>query len=285
MQAGRKRPGALAVEGKRQCTPRSLTSFVGPFVVNWTVPSDDPLSALEQSMSALAGALLADPDARAGTLARFVTLATEIVSGCDSAGVLVADDAGFATAAATSQIVGALHDLQRDCGEGPCLDAIADQSPRYATDLASDSQWPSFAPAAVALGVRSVLAYPLINAGRASALNLYAGLPAAFGAADRARGLLLSVFAGLAIGAADEQQRADAREANLRAALRTRELIGQAQGILMERERITSDQAFALLRDSSQHLNVKLREVAETLVETGETPETGRGRAPEPGGA
>ena len=66
-----------------------------------------------------------------------------------------------------------------------------------------------------------------------------------------------------------------ARAGNLTDALRTRELIGQAQGILMERERITADQAFDVLRRASQHMNIKLREVAETLVDTGESPNTG----------
>ena len=62
-------------------------------------------------------------------------------------------------------------------------------------------------------------------------------------------------------------------EENLTKALRTRELIGQAQGILMERERITADQAFDILRRASQHLNVRLREIAQNLIETGESPE------------
>lgn len=226
-------------------------------------------------MTELADALFTDPAAGVGDLGRFAKLATEIVSGCEYAGVLAIDrDGAMTTAASTDPIVIALHDLQREGQDGPCIAAVTQQRAYYATDLASDSQWPTFAMGAVALGIRSALAYPIVTAGQASALNLYAELPEAFGAADRARGLLLSVFAGLAAGAADEQERAGEREANLRAALRTRELIGQAQGILMERERITSDQAFALLRDSSQHLNVKLREVAENLVQTGETPRT-----------
>jgi len=57
-------------------------------------------------------------------------------------------------------------------------------------------------------------------------------------------------------------------------------VIGQAQGILIERERITADQAFAVLRQASQHLNIKLREVAQNLVDTGETPDTGQPRFP-----
>jgi AmiR/NasT family two-component response regulator len=58
--------------------------------------------------------------------------------------------------------------------------------------------------------------------------------------------------------------------------LGTRETIGEALGILMERERITADQAFDVLRRASQHLNVKLRDIAQNLVDTGETPNTGQ---------
>lgn len=240
---------------------------------------DDAYTALELSMTELADVLFADSTTGDGALARFVALATEIVAGCGAAGVLTIDQDGARTVASTGPLVEALHDLQRDGVDGPCVAAAINRRAYYASDLASDEQWPAFAAGAVALGVRSVLAYPIVSAGSTSALNLYAELPQAFGAADRARGLLLSVFAGLAAGAVDEHERAGEREANLRAALRTRELIGQAQGILMERERITGDQAFALLRDSSQHLNIKLREVAENLVATGETPITSASEA------
>lgn len=237
--------------------------------------ADEALEALELTMSELTDALFADATTRGITLARIVAVASENVTGCDAAGILVVEAGGMVTAAASAPVVATLHTLQVDAQEGPCFDAVARQVPSYATDLATDLQWPTFSKGATALGIRSVLAYPVANGRQRSALNLYAALPAAFGAADRARGLLLSVLAGVAIGAADEHDRADAREANIRAALKTREMIGQAQGILMERERITADQAFALLRDSSQHLNVKLREVAQSLIETGETPVTG----------
>jgi hypothetical protein len=238
--------------------------------------ADEALAALELSMAELSDALFADPATRDATLARIVAVASQNITDCDAAGILAAEPGGMATASASAPIVVALHALQIDAQEGPCFDAVARQVPSYATDLVTDEQWPTFSKGAAALGIRSVLAYPVATGQQRSALNLYAAMPAAFGAADRARGLLLSVLAGVAIDAADEHERADAREANIRAALKTREMIGQAQGILMERERITADQAFALLRDSSQHLNVKLREVARTLIETGETPITAR---------
>jgi len=68
---------------------------------------------------------------------------------------------------------------------------------------------------------------------------------------------------------------AEHQAASLHVALANREMIGQAQGILMERERITAEEAFDILRRASQHLNVKLRDVARNLVETGERPDTG----------
>jgi len=97
-------------------------------------------------------------------------------------------------------------------------------------------------------------------------------MPAAFGATDRAKGLIFATLAGIALDTAEQRADDEKRYDNLHQALRTRELIGQAQGILMERERITGDQAFDVLRRASQHLNIKIREVARTLIETGETP-------------
>jgi AmiR/NasT family two-component response regulator len=116
--------------------------------------------------------------------------------------------------------------------------------------------------------------------GNLGALNLYARYPDAFGVVDRARGVVLASLAGLAVSAAHTHEDEERRSDNLHAALTTREIVGQAQGILMERERITADQAFDILRRASQHLNLKLREVAQTLVETGERPETGPSRSP-----
>ena len=238
--------------------------------------TDPELAELEQSFLELAAALFTNPSTPAETVRRIVALAVDTVVGCEAAGILMATDEGVTTAASTSDTVLELHRLQVEAQAGPCFDAVVAGAAQFAQDLAGESRWPGFSSDAVALGVRSVLAFPLTTQ-RPSALNLYAALPAAFGAGDRAKALVLATFAGVAIDAATALATETRRAANLTEALLTRELIGQAQGILMERERITSEQAFALLRDSSQHLNVKLREVARTLIETGETPETGAG--------
>jgi hypothetical protein len=165
--------------------------------------------------------------------------------------------------------------LQHDLVEGPCLDAIEQGLTFYADELGDDTRWPQFGPRAAAKGMRSMLALPVFGNGTLGALSLYARLPQAFGVIDRGRGLLLAALGGLAASAARSHEDEERRASNFHAALVTRELIGQAQGILMERERITADQAFGILRQASQHLNIKLLEVAQNLVDTGEGPDTG----------
>ena len=232
------------------------------------------LPHLETSFSAVAGVLF-DAASVADTLQKIVHLAERAVGGCEAAGIIAIDDSVISTIAASSDLVVRVDQLQIDTDEGPCVDAARHDDTFCADDLLDDDRWPAFGPAAVGIGIRSVLAYSL-STHRPSALNLYSGLPAAFGVIDRAQGLLFATLARYALDSAEERVAGETRERNLAEALRTRELIGQAQGILMERERITAEQAFAVLRRASQHMNVKLREVAETLVETGLRPDTGR---------
>lgn len=231
----------------------------------------DEFLDLENNFSQVAEALFAAGTVN-GTLQRIVDLAVNAVDGCEAAGILLIDET-VTTAAASSPLVIVVDQLQIDAAEGPCLDASTLGSTFYAADLIDDERWQIFGPAAVSAGIRCVLACPL-SSQRSGALNLYATLPAAFGATDRAKGQLFATLAGLALNSAEERALDEQRSANLVEALRTRELIGQAQGILMERERISGEQAFDVLRRASQHMNIKLREVAETLVETGESPET-----------
>jgi hypothetical protein len=240
--------------------------------------ADDPVSTLHVDFARTARALLAGGNVD-DTLARLLVLAKATIEGCDHAGVVLVDGDTIVTPAQTDPLVAELDTLQHRYSEGPTLDAIAHQLTFYAADLAEESRWPRFGPAATTRGVRSVLALPLFADGTLGALNLYAHYPQAFGVIDRARGLLLAALAALAYSSARSHEADERREANLHAALATREVIGQAQGILIERERITADQAFDILRRASQHLNLKLRDVAQTLVDTGEDPDTGPSRA------
>lgn len=211
----------------------------------------------------------------AETLRRVVELAVETIDGCDFAGVVLHDDHTLTTPVHTDPIVVELDTLQHHHQEGPCLDVLADRTPVYVDDLAADARWPRFGPRATAIGVRSALALSLSAVGTRGALNLYARHPRSFGVVDRAKGLLLAGLAGQSLSTARVRDEETRRLDNLQGALVSRAVIGQAQGILIERERVTPDQAFDLLRRASQHLNMKLRDVAQALVDTGESLQTG----------
>jgi len=232
----------------------------------------DSVEEVEQNLSEVARTLFA-PGSVTGSMQLTVHLAVSTIDGCDAAGIFLVRDGRVVTAASTDPIVVELDELQFANNEGPCLEAVADGGSTYAPDLADDSRWPQFGPAAARAGIRSALAFRLSDR-PISALNLYARTPAAFDATDRATGLIFATLAGIALDAAGERADDETRVANLHEALKTRELIGQAQGILIERERITGDQAFDVLRRASQHLNIKVREVAQNLIDTGETPPT-----------
>ena len=210
----------------------------------------------------------------ADTLHRVVELAVETIDGCDFAGIFLLEEGAVATTTHTDPIVIEVDALQHRYEQGPCLDALAEDSTLYVDDLADDTRWPLYGAGATMAGVRSVLALSLSARGTKGALNLYARYPKAFGMIDRAKGLILAGLAGQALSTAQAHDMETQRLDNLQGALLTRELIGQAQGILMERERVTAIQAFDILRRASQHLNIKLRDVAQNLVDTGESPPT-----------
>jgi len=202
---------------------------------------------------------------------RVLSLAVASLDSCDEAALC--GDSGLNTHTAPSPLMAKLDALQTQAGHGPCLDALGGLDTVYVPDLLDDQTWPLFSPEAARLGLRSALAYRLSVEGETvGALQLYAHLPGAFNASERAQGLIFASYAGLALWLAKAQEAEEARIGNLQTALASRDVIGQAQGILMERERITADQAFGLLRRSSQHLNRKLRAVAQDLVDTGTIP-------------
>jgi hypothetical protein len=209
------------------------------------------------------------------TLQQVVERTVSTIEGCDFAGIVLMEGHTIVTQAHTDVVVVEVDALQQQAGEGPCLDAIAQGATVYADDLAEGGRWPHFAPEATAKGIRSLLTLSLAANGVDGALSLYGQYPRAFGVIDRALALILASLAGVVLSAAHEHEDEERRAENLHTALVTREVIGQAQGILIERERITPDQAFDLLRRASQNLNRKLREVAQDLVDTGEWPQPG----------
>ncbi|MEO7194411.1 MAG: GAF and ANTAR domain-containing protein [Pseudonocardiaceae bacterium] len=240
--------------------------------------NDQPYGELAVAFAEIARTLFSDPTVL-GTLQQIVDFAVATVEGCDAAGITVLTGTEVTTPVYSDPVALTIDTVQYQTGEGPCLDAINHEATVYAEDLAEDPRWPTFGPRAVTLGMRSLLSCRLSANGTLGALNLYARLPRAYGATDRTKALIFAAHAGIALGAAEVLEDATIslsnelrRVENLRGALTSREIIGQAEGILIERERITPDQAFAVLRRASQHVNIKLREVAQYVVDTGEVP-------------
>lgn len=198
------------------------------------------------------------------TLQRVVEYA-QMATSCNDAGImLVHRQRRIETAVTTHPRVAEADQLQMDCGEGPCLEAIWSDDSFLIEDTAAETRWPVWAPKAATLGFRSILSVRLFTIHTTlGALNLYADKPNAFDDDDRDVADIFGRHASIALASAREED-------GLRKAIGARHLIGQAQGILMERYGLDADRAFALLRRYSRDNNVKLRAVAERVVATGQ---------------
>jgi GAF domain-containing protein len=199
------------------------------------------------------------------TLNAITAAAVGTVPGAEYAGLMVVRGRrDIKSTAVTADLVTAVDQAQYATGEGPCLTAIAENPVVRVTDLAHENRWPDFGRRAVRLGVRSMLSLKLFVIGdRLGGLNLYAHRPHAFDEESQQVGNLFAAHAAVAMAAAQ-------REENLSRAVTGRDVVGQAKGILMERYKITGDDAFRLLVRTSQHANVKLTEIARSLTETGQ---------------
>jgi transcriptional regulator with GAF, ATPase, and Fis domain len=197
------------------------------------------------------------------TLQRIVDLAVEAIPGCDHAGISVLKGGKGSTPAASDDVPPLVDAIQYETGEGPCLSAIREHEVFQTGDLRSEARWPRFAArAAEATGVSSMIGFRLFVAGDTlGALNLYSKSVDAFDEASRNAGLVYAAHAAMALSAAMHGEQMDQ-------ALQSRDLIGQAKGILMAREGVNADEAFDMLRRASQRLNMKLRDVAGDMVDS-----------------
>lgn len=201
------------------------------------------------------------------TMDAIVRAAVGTVPGAEHAGIMtVLGRREVRTVATTGDLPVDVDQVQYDTAQGPCLAALYDEKIVSVPDLAQETRWPAFAARAVEMDVGSMLSFQLfVENDDLGALNLYARRAHAFDDESEHVG---SLFAGhSAIALATAQQRDHLGEA-----VRTRDLIGQAKGILMERHKLTADQAFAVLARASQHTNAKLRDIAEQLTRTGVLP-------------
>jgi transcriptional regulator with GAF, ATPase, and Fis domain len=205
-----------------------------------------------------------DPDS---TLLEIVRAAVQLIPGSEQGSVSTVIGRRHLKSQVTSgELARTLDELQQRTGQGPCLDAVYQHKTVLVSDLAAETRWPRFTQLACLAGAGSLLAFQLyVDGDNLGALNLYAGSAGAFDDESEHIGRLFASHAALAYDAAQTQS-------GLTRSVATRQLIGQAQGILMERHKVTADQAFAMLVQVSQHSNTKLRDIAEQLVHSGMLP-------------
>jgi transcriptional regulator with GAF, ATPase, and Fis domain len=227
---------------------------------------EDELAAV---LSEFARSVEQERDAHA-TLVEVVRAAIELVPGCDEASIsVVLGRRKMRSEAASGDLARDVDALQERFGEGPCLDAAYEHATVRLSDMATEQRWPQFTKAALQRGVASMLSFQLyVDGDNLGALNLFSRKADAFTDESEHVGLMLAAHAAVAYSAALEKDR-------MARGLLTQQAIGQAQGILMERYKITGDQAFTVLVRASQRGNVKLRELAARLTRTGEWPGQG----------
>jgi GAF domain-containing protein len=196
------------------------------------------------------------------TLITVVQGAVDLIPGAEEGSIsVVLGGKEVHSEAASGELPERVDALQAETGQGPCLDAVYQHETVRVPDMRHEPRWPEFARRASDAGALSMLSIQLfVDGDNLGALNLYARSPQAFTDESEHTGLLLASHAAVAYAGAR-------KEAQLTRAIDTRDLIGQAKGILMERFEVNADDAFAILIKFSQQTGVKLHEIAERLVQ------------------
>lgn len=196
-------------------------------------------------------------------LAEVTAAAVALIPGVDTAGILVVKKGGdYESLATTSQLPHQLDILQMTFDEGPCVQAAVADTILRTNDFRTETRWPQYSPAAVAAGVLSGMSFKLYTADRsAGALNLFGFQPTHWDADAESVGSVLAAHAAAALVATQ-------REQQLHAALLSRDQIGQAKGIIMERYSVDAVRAFEMLLQLSQEGNIKLIDVARRVIDT-----------------
>lgn len=231
--------------------------------------NDDP-EALDNAIRTLSRLLLSEETLEA-TLSRVASLACRTLRACDLASVTMINDGRPSTPVQTGALAGDLDSAQYHSERGPCLEAYSLRRVVRGTIRESGERWPEFTRVAAKAGVRSVLSVPLVANDRPlGALNLYSRATDSYSQADEETAVLFSEQASVACANAEVYWRTYTLTEHLREALESRDMIGQAKGILMARRGLKPDEAFEALRKVSQHRNIKLRDIAEQVVYLGD---------------
>ena len=224
-----------------------------------------PTPSLIEAFSEIAQHVQASEDPEE-SMGRITRTAVDAISGCHSASMSLLTPDGAATCAATDQLALDGDQIQYEEREGPCLDAAMHERWVYVPALRQDPRWPtSSTRLAMEAGVGSMISCRLtLDAAPNNTLggmNLYSSVENAFTDEDQMLAILLASLAAVVVDASRQQ-------AHLRAAIGSRQVIGEAIGMIKAQHRqLTSDEAFAMLVKASQRMNIKLRDLARRIAE------------------
>ena len=200
------------------------------------------------------------------TLDAIVHAARTSIPGFDHVGISVLHGNNkVETRAGTGQVVWECDAIQYSLGEGPCIGSLRQAPVVVAPHLSHDQRWPRYVPQAVGKGVRAQMAYRLyVEDDTLGGLNFYSTVSDTVPDGAGEIGELFAIHATLALGRALEEE-------NLNSALTTRGLIGQAVGLTMARFQVTSERAFQFMVRASSTSNIKLRDIAQEIVDEANT--------------
>lgn len=223
---------------------------------------------LQDAISALARLLLTEEGLEAA-LHRVADLAVSVIEACDCCGVSVSANGKVGSRVTTSDVAQRIDDEQYAAGNGPCLVAMRTGELIKVDSIRTDTRWPAFARQAAAEGILSSCSVPLpVDHTVVGALNLYSA-SGPFRERDEWTANELARQAAVTLSNAMAFEKMQALVGNLTDALASRDIIGEAKGIIMERQKCTPDAAFDVLRVASQRQNIKLRDLAQQVVDTG----------------
>ena len=195
------------------------------------------------------------------TLQTIVEVACNSVPRFDQVGIATLHNGKVETRAFSGDLVLRLDEIQYGLREGPCSAALQGTDAVSVSSLRVEHRWPRYVPQALALGIRSQMTVKLfLEQDALGGINFYSTSSDDVSHDSQALARLFATHATIALGRARERQ-------TLNEALQTRKVIGEAIGILMERYEMTEDRAFAFLVRASSNTNIRLRAVAQELVD------------------
>ena len=204
-----------------------------------------------------------------GALRLVVALAQATVGGADGVSISLRRHGTLSTVAASDQVILAMDAGQYETGEGPCVDASVKGRRFHAEALDTETRWPAFTPKALALGINSILSSPL-EASKipVGAMNIYSRTTSAFAVKDQDLASVFAREASVILSDAQVDMTDQQLDDRMTLALRTRELISQAQGVIMHRDGIGEDLAYTQLRRDSLQNGRPLHDRAQEVVDS-----------------